>query len=152
MSGPPILLYIGIGALFMATVPMGYFEVAKLVGGLPIASSTAALFGLVAVSALLMFAMSLFVCNEAQSRACKGAKSFKTVLANAGIATAVQMVGLLLGLFMPGLRDLVSKYFLGPSVPGTDGAVRSIAVDAGFWGAWGTAYGVAIGVTLAGAC
>ena len=152
MGGTPILLYAGIGALFMGTVPMGYFEVAKLVGGLPVASSTGALFGLVAVSALLMFAMSLFACNEAQTRNCKGAKNFKTVLTNAGIATAVQMLGLLIGLFVPGLRDLVSKYFLGPSVPGTNEAIRSTAVDAGFWGAWGTAYGIAIGVTLAGAC
>jgi hypothetical protein len=136
----------------MATVPMGYFEVAKLMGGIPVATSTGALFGLVALSALLMFGVSLFLCNDAQTRNCKGAKKFKTVLINAGIATAIQTGVLILGLFIPGLRDLNSRYFLGPAVPGSDEAVRCLAVDAGFWGAWGTAYGIAIGVTLAGAC
>ena len=131
---------------------MGYFEVAKLIGGLPIASSTAALIALLVISALLMFGISLFLCNESQTRNCKGAKNFKTVLINAGIATAVQTGVLILGLFVPGLRDLNSRYFLGPAVPGTDEAVRATAVDAGYWNAWGTAYGVAIGVTMAGAC
>ena len=152
MSGAPILLYIGLAALFMSSLPMGVFEVAKLVGGIPIASSLAARFGLLAISALLMFGISLFLCNDAQTRNCKGDKSFKTVLINAGIATAVQSGILLLGMFVPGLRDLNSRYFLGPTIPETDGAVRAAAVDAGFWGAWGTAYGIAIGVTLAGAC
>jgi len=145
-------LYIGLAALFMAAIPMGFFELAKLMGGLSVASSTGALLGLLVISSFLMFGVSLFLCNEAQTRNCKGAKNFKTVLVNAGIATAVQTGILIFGLFMPGLRDLNSRYFMGPAVPGTDEAVRCAAVDAGYWEAWGTAYGVAIGVTLAGSC
>jgi hypothetical protein len=159
MSSPPILLYMGVTALFMAAFPSGYFEVVKLVGGIPLATSTPALLGLVGISALMMFAVFLFLCYQAQSN-CK-TKSFKTVAVNAGIATAIQTGLLLVGLFVPGLRDLISKYFLGPLVPaqpggpaapGTDEAVRAVAVDAGFWGAWGAAYGIAVGVTMAGSC
>jgi len=150
MSSPPILLYMGVTALFMAAFPSGYFEVVKLVGGLPLATSTPALLGLVGVSALMLFGVFLFLCYQAQSN-CK-TKSFKTVAANAGIATAIQTGLLLVGLFVPGLRDLISKYFLGPAVPGTDEAARAVAVDAGFWGAWGAAYGIAVGVTMAGSC
>jgi hypothetical protein len=140
----------GVTALFMAAFPSGYFEVVKLVGGLPLATSTPALLGLVGVSALMLFGVFLFLCYQAQSN-CK-TKSFKTVAANAGIATAIQTGLLLVGLFVPGLRDLISKYFLGPAVPGTDEAARAVAVDAGFWGAWGAAYGIAVGVTMAGSC
>ena len=150
MSSPPILLYMGVTALFMAAFPSGYFEVVKLVGGIPLATSTPALLGLVGISALMMFAVFLFLCYQAQSN-CK-TKSFKTVAANAGIATAIQTGLLLVGLFVPGLRDLISKYFLGPAAPGTDEAARAVAVDAGFWGAWGAAYGIAVGVTMAGSC
>jgi hypothetical protein len=155
----------GVTALFMAAFPSGYFEVVKLVGGIPLATSTPALLGLVGISALMMFAVFLFLCYQAQSN-CK-TKSFKTVAVNAGIATAIQTGLLLVGMFVPGLRDLISKYFLGPLVPaqpggplvpaqpggpGTDEAVRAVAVDAGFWGAWGAAYGIAVGVTMAGSC
>jgi len=150
MSSPPILLYMGVTALFMAAFPSGYFEVVKLVGGIPLATSTPALLGLVGVSAVMMFGVFLFLCYQAQSN-CK-TKSFKTVAANAGLATAIQTGLLLVGLFVPGLRDLISKYFLGAAAPGTDEAVRAVAVDAGFWGAWGAAYGIAVGVTMAGSC
>jgi hypothetical protein len=150
MSSPPILLYMGVTALFMAAFPSGYFEVVKLVGGLPLATSTPALLGLVGVSALMLFGVFLFLCYQAQSN-CK-TKSFKTVAVNAAIATAIQTGLLLVGLFVPGLRDLISKYFLGPAAPGTDEAARAVAVDAGFWGAWGAAYGIAVGVTMAGSC
>jgi len=141
----------GITALVMGILPMGYFAVLELVGGLPLTTNPFALIGFVGFSAIIAFAIFLGLCYQAQSSNCKNG-NFKTVAANAGIATAIHVGMLMIGLFVPGLHSLVGGYFSQSMAAGPAKDLYSTEVDAGFWGAFGAAYGVAVGVTIAGSC
>ena len=152
MSDSPILLYMGLTGLVSAFVPASYLAVAGLVGGTPFASSTPALLGLLAVSSLLLFGAYLVLFNQIQSSNCKDKKNFKTVLANAGIAVAIFIAFLCVGLLVPVLGPFNIKYHFYDVPPGPEKAVTATAIDAGYWGAFGAAYGIAVGGTLSGSC
>jgi hypothetical protein len=152
MNNGLILLFIGMTALFMGAVPYAYFQVVSLTMGLPIATSVAAKLGLLGLCAVIMYAASLGACAMTQRSNCGSIKDIKAVAADAGIAMAIQVGLLLIGLFIPGLNHIISGYFCDPASPGTPGALWNTSVDAGYWSAWGAAYGIAVGATMAGSC
>jgi len=139
----------GISALMMAVLPFGYFTAIEVVGLRP---DLMTLMGFVGVSAIAGFALFLGLCYQAQRSNCKDAQNIKTVAANAGIATALLVGFLLVGMLVPGLHSLVGDYFAQSLAASPQKEFYAAKVNTGFWGAFGAAYGVAVGVTMAGSC
>lgn len=82
-----------------------------------------------------------------QRQNCNGIKNLKQVASNAGLATGIQAVALVLSYFLPGMRGLITNLFpldLDPKIQDSLGY--------GYYSFWATLFGTAIGGTLSGIC
>jgi len=146
MNNGLIWLFMLVLAFVMGGIPISYLTAVKTFVSLEFATSTTALAGLVLISLVVMYAGSLGACAAVQNSNCGGVKDMKAVAQDAAIAMAIQFGFLMIGLFVPGLKTMISSYMV------TTDTLTARAYDLGYWGAWGAVYGIAVGATMAGAC
>jgi hypothetical protein len=135
-----------VAALLMAALPFGVFL--GLGSALGLQGVGAPLFGAHLLAVLLVgYAAAFGTLTLVQSQSCKGRRRNWAQLAmNAGIATACMLLFVALAA-LPPARHLVTK-LLPPDLD----PKLTVALAAGYWGAWGALFGVAVGGTLSGSC
>jgi hypothetical protein len=154
MNGSLLWIFLLMLAGFVSILPTVYYVLLSMVTNLASAASTGALLGLLFLCVTVMYLGSLGFGTLAQMSNCGGLKDIKRVAVNAGVATAITLGFLLVPTIrIPWLHDMISRTLYGTvAVPGTQEALNAYSMDMGFWGAWGAAYGFAVGGTLAATC
>jgi hypothetical protein len=96
---------------------------------------------------LLTFGLSFGSFALIQQQNCGSVKNIKQVSANAGIATGIQAIGLLITAFVPLFRQ-----FVGSIIPDWLGYINNESIAYGYFVFWFALFGIAIGGSLSGVC
>jgi len=142
-----IYLLMGLGGLLMSMIPFGVFMGLATQFGINNPNSPYLLTMLFVLTICIGYLSSLGAFAAIQAQSCGKVKNMKQIAGNAGLSTTIIMISLLLAVFIPGLKYIVTKLFH----PVIEANVAE-AMGYAYYIFWGTLYGFAAGGFMAANC
>ena len=142
-----IYLLMILSGIIMAAVPFGVYMGGSTVFGIQDPASSHLLVLLFIVTLCISYMIGLGAMTTIQHNSCGKVKNMIQISGNAGLSTIIIILVLALGVYIPGLKGMVTGLFsptLDPLVAQSIGFAYVL-----FWGA---AYGIVIGGYLSANC
>ena len=142
-----IYLTMVLGGLLMASLPFGVYMGGSMAMGIIDPTSTELLTLLIVSTLFVSFCANVGIFSAIQYNSCGKVKNTRQIAGNAGLSTLIIFVSLLLAIFVPGLKKIVTNLFS----PVTDQfAVQSFGYS--YFLFWGALYGIVTGGFLSANC
>lgn len=133
-------------AIVISLIPHIGFSIGKYMLNLP-ASDGYLLFVIYLAICAFTFLLSFGSFALIQQQTCGKVKNYKQISSNAGIATAIQAIGMPLIAFIPIIRS-----FVGSILPDSFSYTTKEGIACGYFAFWFTLFGTAIGGTFSAVC
>jgi F0F1-type ATP synthase membrane subunit a len=136
-----------LGGLLMAAIPFAVYMGGSIALGIIDPTSTELLTLLIVSTLFISFCVNIGIFSAIQYNSCGKVKNTRQIAGNAGLSTLIIFISLLLAIFVPGLKKIVTNLFS----PTTDQYIVQ-SFGYAYFLFWGTIYGIVTGGFLSSNC
>lgn len=142
-----VYLLMVLGGILMAALPFGVYMGGSTVLGITDPASSQLLLLLFVGTICASYLISLGAMAVIQHNSCGKVKNMKQIAGNAGLSTVLMVLILLVAVYIPGLKGIVTGLF-----PPTMDPLVGQATSYSYFLFWGAVYGLVIGGYLSANC